>query len=366
MQELKFRYEKMARTLRSLRTDPHVMSYQREELHDLCALLARHEALIKHAVLNIGLRPLDADAVLAPLQRELHILGASSSSTSTALAPSSRNQSASGSSLVPSGSPRIDLALGEHNGKLLAINRSEQSFRSQVDSDEPRTEIVLHAAGAVSEEKIRRMQRAIARIFADHDDDEARDDEADDEAIDASRDRVRRLRDAPTTHARRLAMSPAGSVAASPARSEDDEFFSADEDEFNASLDDSMLSSPGSVSRFEARRASPSAAAAAVTTANAASANAAFDTSDESGDEQRQQDTDWLKMASSDGASFSADQEPPLRTPIASPDHTAQEYAPLAPPQWPAEQSPMWPPSASSSPPPGALPPGAAVPPGAP
>lgn len=74
-----FSYEKMARTLQSLRSDAYVMAHQREEFYgtvanaaclvaltfncpapDMCALLARHENLIVHAVLAIGISPVDA------------------------------------------------------------------------------------------------------------------------------------------------------------------------------------------------------------------------------------------------------------------------------------------------------------------
>jgi hypothetical protein len=252
VQELKFRYEKMARTLRALRADARVMAHQREELYDVTALLARHDSLIRHAFLAIGIRPADADAILAPLVAQLRAFGSRSQRRRNSAADSSSaaDDDALFNSLVPAAQPRISVAVGKtRDGRNVLMGTSEQQLRTTKPlgrNAQPRTEIVLRGVGEVSERKMRMMQEAVARIFADNSDDE---NDYDDNA-DSSR---ASLSGAPSMLPNGSGGRRRGGRRGSPATpssrprtsgdDSDDSFYSADEDDFvhrNAPFENSV------------------------------------------------------------------------------------------------------------------------------
>jgi hypothetical protein len=171
VQELKFRYEKMARTLRALRSDARVMSHQREELYDLTALLARHDSLVRHAFLAMGIRPADADAILAPLRAQLRAFGSRSDSRRSDLTRTRGADDAESEDGAGNGPELVRSAVGRlSDGRSVVVSVGEQQVRGVAAKGTlPQTEIVLRGAGNVSERKIRRMQEAVSRIFVEDD-----------------------------------------------------------------------------------------------------------------------------------------------------------------------------------------------------
>jgi hypothetical protein len=262
VQELKFRYEKMARTLRALRADARVMAHQREELYDVTALLARHDSLIRHAFLAIGIRPADADAILAPLVAQLRAFGSRSqrrrrSAADGGSAGGAGDDDALFSGLVPAAQPRVSVAVGKtRDGRGVLLGVGEQQLRATRPlgrNAQPRTEIVLRGVGEVSERKMRLMQEAVARIFAadNSDDDNDYDDDNDAAAANSAYSsrapsmlpssssggagRRRGRRGSPAT--------PSSSRPRASGDDSDDSFYSADEDDFvhrNAPFENSV------------------------------------------------------------------------------------------------------------------------------
>jgi hypothetical protein len=248
VQELKFRYEKMARTLRALRADARVMAHQREELYDVTALLARHDSLIRHAFLAIGIRPVDTDAILSPLVAQLRAFGSRAQRPPRGVATASADDDAVFSSLVPASQPRVQVAVGKmRDGRSVLMGVGEQQLRATKPlgrNAQPRTEIVLRGVGDVSERKMRLMQEAVARIFADDSDDEYDESASGRRSIGGApsmlppsggRRRADRRRGSPVT--------PSSSRPRASGDDSDDSFYSADEDDFvhrNAPLDNSI------------------------------------------------------------------------------------------------------------------------------